>query len=108
MNAELTLKLVLNQIGPGFSEANARAFVEPGPEASTLRDPDLGQAASGVEGIDRQGRSICPLRLDGNITRVENYKANARGPAPNRGMRGQGESSLPDKIGTHSLERRPD
>jgi len=68
MNAELTHKLVLNQIGPGFSEANAPAFVEPGPEASTLRDPDLGQAGSEVEGIDRQGRSICLLRLDGNLS----------------------------------------
>ena len=34
MVAELTLDSVLNQIGPGFSEADARAIVYLGPEAS--------------------------------------------------------------------------
>ena len=51
MDAELTHGLVLNQIGPGFSEANARAIVEPRPEASIFGILSLAKQVAELSGL---------------------------------------------------------
>jgi hypothetical protein len=65
MDAELTRESVLNQIGPGFSEAYARSIVELGPEASIFailtlakRDAEL----SKVDSSDPSGQMVTFLK----------------------------------------------
>ena len=51
MDAELTRDSVLNQIGPGFSEADARAIVELGPEASIFAILTLAKRVAELSGL---------------------------------------------------------
>ncbi len=50
-DAELTHESVLNRIGPGFSEANARAIVELGPEASIFAILTLAKRVAELSGL---------------------------------------------------------
>ena len=51
MEAELTRESVLNQIGPGFSEADARAIVELGPEVSIFAILTLAKRVAELSGL---------------------------------------------------------
>jgi hypothetical protein len=60
MDAELNCDSVLNQIGPGFSVADARAVVELGPEASIFVILTLAMRVAELSGLVRKADPSAP------------------------------------------------
>ena len=76
MEPELTRDSVLKQVGPGFSETDARAIVEHGPEATLFAILTLAKRVAELTGLVWQGGSVRAIGPDGPFPQAEN-----QGPA---------------------------
>ena len=76
MEVDLTRDSVLKQVGPCFSEMDARAFLELGPEAAIFAIMTLAKRVAELTGLVWQGGSVRAIGPDGPFPQAEN-----QGPA---------------------------
>ena len=72
MEVDLTCDSVLKQVGSCFSEIDARAFVELGPEAAIFVILTLPKRVAELTGFGRQGGSVRAIGPDGPFPQAEN------------------------------------
>ena len=108
MDAELTRESVLNQIGPGFSEADARAIVELGPEVSIFAILTLAKRVAELSGLVGKVDPSVPSGQMATFLKPKT-KGRRKKPGAQPGHAGsRRETPKPDKTVTHSLERCPE
>ena len=108
MEAELTRDSVLNQIGLGFSEADARAIVELGPEASIFAILTLAKRVAELSGLVGKADPSAPSGQTAIFLKPKT-KGRRKKPGARPGHPGsRRETPKPDKTVPHSLERCPD
>ena len=108
MDAELTRESVLNLIGPGFSEADARAIVELGPEASIFAILTLAKRVAELSGLVGKVDPSVPSGQMATFLKPKS-KGRRKKPGAQPGHAGsRRETPKPDKTVTHSLERCPE
>ncbi len=108
MEPELTRDSVLKQVGPGFSETDARAIVEHGPEATIFAILTL---AKRVAELTRMTGKADPPAPSGQMATFLKPKTKGRykSPGARPGQPGsRRETPKPDKTVPHSLECCPD
>ena len=108
MEAEVTRDSVLNQIGLGFSEADARAIVELGPEASIFAILTLAKRVAELSGLVGKADPSAPSGQTAIFLKPKT-KGRRKKPGARPGHPGSRRETLkPDKTVPHSLERCPD
>ena len=108
MEGELTCDTVLRQVGPGFSESDARAIVEFGAEAAIFAILTLAKRVAELSGLVGKADPSAPSGQTATFLKPR-AKGRSKKPSAQPGHAGsRRETPKPDKTVPHSLERCPD
>ncbi len=108
MEVELTRDSVLKQVGPCFSEMDARAFLELGPEAAIFAIMTLAKRVAELTGLVGKADPSAPSGQTAPFLKPKT-KGRRKKPGARPGHPGsRRETPKPDKTVPHSLERCPD
>ena len=107
MEVELTRDSVLKQVGPCFSEMDARAFLELGPEAAIFAIMTLAKRVAELTGLVGKADPSAPSGQTATFIKPKT-KGRRKKPGARPGHPGsRQEIPKPDKTVPHRLERCP-